>query len=70
MTHSIGADQAKEVADEHEGKGGNPQAEKDMDLFNNNKGRELGNATKGKGDDAAKNACRDAANSGALKTLG
>lgn len=68
MSHRIGADQAKEVADAHEDKEGQPAAEKDMDLHNNQVGRDIANGTNGD-DNAAKQRCIDAANNGTLKTL-
>ncbi|MFM8279331.1 MAG: RHS repeat-associated core domain-containing protein, partial [Candidatus Limnocylindrus sp.] len=43
MTRSIGADQAKEVADNHEDRDSSqPQAERSMDLYNNRQGRTCG----------------------------
>lgn len=68
MVHRIGADQAKEVADAHEDKDGQPAAEKDMDLHNNGVGRDIARSTNGD-DNAAKQRCIDAANNGTLKTL-
>ncbi|KAJ3037840.1 hypothetical protein HK097_003367 [Rhizophlyctis rosea] len=69
MVHYIGAGQAKEVADAHENKGKQPKKEKEMDLYNNSKGRTIGKNTKGKGDSAAKTACKNAANNGTLRRL-
>ncbi|MBN2257925.1 MAG: hypothetical protein JW704_08885 [Anaerolineaceae bacterium] len=41
MAQEIGADDAASVGDVHEACGGNPQEEIEMDLHNNQAGREL-----------------------------
>jgi hypothetical protein len=46
LTHSIGEDQAREVADTHEEFGSNPANETTMDLHNNGVGRGCGLATR------------------------
>lgn len=44
MTIRMGSSTAKGFGDRHEDYPGNPQAEKEMDLHNNGKGREFANS--------------------------
>lgn len=67
MTHRIDVEQAKAVADAHEDKPDQPPAEKDMDLHNNQVGRDIGSTSGSEG--ASRDLCRNAAINGALKTL-
>ncbi|KAJ3285363.1 hypothetical protein HK104_009531 [Borealophlyctis nickersoniae] len=67
MVHRIGAIQAKTIGDLHEAKNNHPKAEKQMDLYNNAVGRQLGQ--KWKLDLSVKLACLHAVNHGQLKLI-
>jgi hypothetical protein len=67
MTHRIDVEQAKDVADAHEDNPDQPWDEKDMDLHNNQVGRDIG--SRSGSEEASRNQCRDAAWNGTLKTL-
>jgi len=64
MAQQIGVSQAKEVGNIHEDCNPNPSGERDMDLYNNSKGRSFG----AKPGTSCKNACLQAACDGTLKT--
>jgi hypothetical protein len=67
MTHRIGVEQAKAVADAHEDKPGQPPAERDMDLHNNQVGRNIGESSGSQ--ENSRGVCVSAALNGSLKTL-
>lgn len=67
MAIDIGVSQATNIANKHEEGSTGPAAEKSMDLFNNSIGRSYGVA---QGTFAGSlTACKNAANSGVLRTL-
>ncbi len=69
LARDIGHDNAIEFTTAHESKPGNPKLEKEMDLFNNSKGAEIGKNNPNVADDELARFCQNALMTGKLKVI-
>ncbi len=69
LARDIGGDNAQQFTSAHESKLGNPKIEKEMDLYNNGKGIEIGRKNPNALDNVLANMCQNAVLKGELKVI-
>jgi hypothetical protein len=69
LARDLGGDNAQQFTTAHESKPGNPKKEKEMDLYNNGKGIEIGRKNPNASDSELAKMCQNALLKGELKVI-